>query len=460
MVLDRVRRGVVDRSPDLICAFDPTGVVRFINDAGLFMLGWSHDEVIGRSFVDFLHPDEVERALALAMANFEHIQGPRAGAPYRLRRADGGYESLDVGVTVLDGLLVVVGRRMYDHELMDRVLSALTAEVGLTEVLALLPQFDLWRNPTERCTLRCCDADGRAVVVGSPLPDLLTGARVDEGSVWARAVAADDHEAVERSLDGLPEDVRAAAAAEGAVGCRVRAVPDPRGFEPALITVWTTGAGAPIEAHGYPLAMIARTLDLVLRFDRAATELRHAARHDQLTGLLNRAGFFAAVPEADGTTPMTVLALDLDGFKPVNDAFGHAAGDEVLREVARRVRRVAGAEAGGGEVLVARLGGHELAVVLAGRADPLVADRLAAAIADAVATPIDVGGASVAVTASIGVATDGQGRRGIDALLQDADARLYRAKTRRTGFDGPGASSGGGAARRRNPRQERSRGDR
>jgi diguanylate cyclase (GGDEF)-like protein/PAS domain S-box-containing protein len=449
MVLDRVRRGVVDHSPDLICAFDPTGVIRYVNDAGLGILGWSHDEVIGRSFVDFLHPDEVERAVALAMANFEHIRGPRAGAPYRLRRADGGYETLDVGVTVLDGLLVVVGRRMYDHELIDRVLGALTVGAELTEVLALLPQFDLWRNPTERCALRCADADGRAVVVGSPLPDLLTGARVDEGSVWARALAADDHEAVERSLDDLAEDVRAAAVAEGAVGCRVRAVPDPRGFGAALITVWTTPAGAPIEAHGYPLAMIARTLDLVLRFDRAATELRHAARHDQLTGLLNRAGFFASVPDADGTTAMTLLALDLDDFKPVNDAFGHAAGDEVLREVARRVRRVAEAEAGGGEVLVARLGGDELAVVLVDRADPVAADRLAVAVADAVARPIDVGAASVTVTASIGVATDAQGRRGIDGLLLDADARLYRAKTRRSGPGDPGTPPGGGPTRRR-----------
>ena len=446
-VLDGVQRGVVERSPDLICAFDNVGVIRYVNDAGLDILGWGRDAVVGQSFVDFLHPDEVERAVALAMANLEHIQAPRAGAPYRLRCADGRYETLDVGVTVLDGLLVVVGRRMYDHELMDRVLDALTSGRDFADVVALLPAFDLWRNPTEYCTLRCADADadGQAVVVGSALPDLLTGARLDAGSVWARAIAADDHEAIDRSLDNLPDDIRHAATAAGATGCRVRAVPDPRGLAPALITVWTTAAGSPIEAHSYPLAMIARTMDLVLRFHQNAAELRYAAGHDQLTGLLNRAGFFAAVPPPSSATPLTVFALDLDGFKPVNDELGHAAGDAVLRTVARRLRAVAAAgvrdlrgDAGvraptaGAEALIARLGGDELAVVLVGQADSAVAERLATAIADAVARPIDVGDATATVTTSIGVAIDATGGRSIDDLLLEADAALYAAKARRT----------------------------
>ncbi|MCB1261970.1 MAG: GGDEF domain-containing protein [Acidimicrobiales bacterium] len=446
-VLDRVQRGVVDRSPDLICAFDNLGVIRYVNDAGLGILGWERDAVVGQSFIDFLHPDEIERAVALAMANLEHIQAPRAGAPYRLRCADGHYETLDVGVTVLDGLLVVVGRRMYDHELMDRVLYALTSGRDFADVMALLPTFDLWRNPTEHCVLRCAaaDGDGDDIVVGSALPELLTGARLDAGSVWVRAIAADDHEAIERSLDDLPRDIHDAAVAVGATGCRVRAVPDPRGLAPALITVWTTSAGSPIEAHSYPLAMIARTLDLVLRFHQSAAELRYAAGHDQLTGLLNRAGFFAAVPPPASGTPLTVLALDLDGFKPVNDTLGHAAGDAVLREVATRLRAVAAAgprdllgaaaddtSAGTPEALIARLGGDELAVVLVGRADGDDAERLAAAIAEAVAQPIAVGDATAIVTTSIGVAIDATGGRSIDDVLLEADAALYAAKARRT----------------------------
>ncbi|MCX7621819.1 MAG: sensor domain-containing diguanylate cyclase [Acidimicrobiales bacterium] len=433
MILDRVRRGVVDHSPDLICAFDAGGIIQFINDAGLTILGWRRDDVIGHSFIEFLHPDEIDRAVALAMANLEHIQGPRAGAPYRLRCADGSFETLDVGVTVLDGLLVVAGRRMYDHELMDRVLDALTAGLNLAEVVGLLPGFDLWRNPTERCTLRCQDDNGDAIVVGSTLPDLLTGARIDEGSVWARAIAAHDHEDTELDLEAFAEPIRAAASEERLTGCRVRAVPDPRGLAPALITVWTTEAGSPIEAHSYPLAMIGRVLDLVLRYHQSTSALRYAAQHDQLTGLLNRAGFFAAVPPAGSDTPKTVLALDLNGFKPVNDRFGHAAGDEVLREIGRRLRRFAGEDAGGPGALVARLGGDEFVMVLVGSADQRTADRLASAIAEAVAQPIDIGGHSVTVTTSVGLALDAEGHREIDQLLIEADVHLYEAKTRSGG---------------------------
>lgn len=420
----RLRRGVVDRSPDLITAFDATGTVRFVNDSGLAILGWARHEVVGRSFIDFLHPDEVERAVALATANLNRMQGPRGGAPYRLRRADGGFETLDVSVTVVDGLLVVVGRRMYDHELMARVLDGLTSNEPFADIVALLPAFDWWRNPTEPCVLRCHGDDGDDLVVGAPLPDVLTGADPEAGSPWGQAIATSD-EVVVTSLGALPPAVAVEARARCFTGCRVRAVVDPRGHPPALITVWATDAGPPIEARSYPMATIARTLGLVLRFHRDATDLRHAATHDQLTGLRNRAGFFAELPADRVGTPVTVLALDLDGFKPVNDRLGHAAGDAVLRHVAARLVEVVGPDH-----LTARLGGDEFVVVVVGDDDRAAADALAARLGHAVSQPVHVAGEVVQIEASIGIAVDPGTARSIDELLAEADVALYRAKER------------------------------
>lgn len=144
------------------------------------------------------------------------------------------------------------------------------------------------------------------------------------------------------------------------------------------------------------------------------TAARRAATHDPLTGLLNRAGLAAAWSQlADRSA---VLLLDLDGFKPVNDQHGHGVGDQVLTEVATRLRyQVPGA--------VARLGGDEFAAITTSDDPCQVARRLAAAIARPVTLP---DGTTVTVTASVGVALDHGGD--LVAALGCADAAMYRAK--------------------------------
>lgn len=148
-----------------------------------------------------------------------------------------------------------------------------------------------------------------------------------------------------------------------------------------------------------------------LRRDLAAARrqlaaLRWQADHDPLTRLLNRDGFAAAWP----VTGLVAL-LDLDAFKPINDTFGHAAGDEVLIAVAARLHAHA--------TLAGRLGGDEFVVVIP---DPATAHRIAAAVAADITL---TGGAVVSVTASIGLAP-AVGR--YSDVLGHADAAMYRAK--------------------------------
>ncbi|MFD1331286.1 PleD family two-component system response regulator [Methylopila musalis] len=152
---------------------------------------------------------------------------------------------------------------------------------------------------------------------------------------------------------------------------------------------------------------------------------------DDLTGLHNRRHFDARLPilleeAASRHEPLSVLMIDIDFFKAINDQHGHDAGDAVLREFARRLK----ACMRGGD-LICRLGGEEFVAAMPdtdGEVAKLVAERVRACIA---ATPIRVGGAGVieaAITASIGVASVGPGADGAETLLKRADLALYEAK--------------------------------
>lgn len=149
----------------------------------------------------------------------------------------------------------------------------------------------------------------------------------------------------------------------------------------------------------------------------------HRAAHDPLTGLLNRAGFTHAAAGRSGVGG-TLFYIDLDGFKPVNDRHGHEAGDQVLREVAQRLARLAGRHGH-----AARLGGDEFAL-LAPVLGPDAVERLGARIVERIAgDPFVLDGATVRIGVSVGAAAMSE-EDTIDDALRRADTALYCAKTR------------------------------
>jgi diguanylate cyclase (GGDEF)-like protein len=171
-----------------------------------------------------------------------------------------------------------------------------------------------------------------------------------------------------------------------------------------------------------------RVLAVMRQRDAAMEELSRLAGTDPLTGLPNRRGFEANARAllAPRGRRASVLLLDLDRFKSINDGHGHPAGDAVLRAAAE----VLGRHLRGGDV-PARLGGEEFAVLLPGTGATeaaALAERLRAALAAEVPHPA---GAPASVTVSIGVAAvarDGAPQPALDAALAAADAALYRAK--------------------------------
>jgi diguanylate cyclase (GGDEF)-like protein len=168
-----------------------------------------------------------------------------------------------------------------------------------------------------------------------------------------------------------------------------------------------------------------RALALV---DDRTRELHHLALHDSLTELPNRALILDRIDQMLARsrrehTPVAVLFLDLDNFKDVNDTLGHAAGDQLLADVAARLTSAIRQED-----TVGRLGGDEFVVLAEGASLAAGAEMVAERILDVLATPFEIAGSDtpLAVTASIGIA---EGRRATpDELLRDADIALYQAK--------------------------------
>jgi len=164
----------------------------------------------------------------------------------------------------------------------------------------------------------------------------------------------------------------------------------------------------------------------MLESERAA--LWWAIHHDDLTGLANRRLLNTVGPEMlRQAARYAVLVLDLDGFKPVNDRYGHAVGDAVLCTIARRLSNLV-------QDLVVRLSGDEFAAVLTesslGGAHPDWT-TLVGAISDAVAEPMTIDGNRLTVTASIGVTTGRRGPATMTDLIRRADLAMYHAKRSR-----------------------------
>jgi diguanylate cyclase (GGDEF)-like protein len=179
------------------------------------------------------------------------------------------------------------------------------------------------------------------------------------------------------------------------------------------------------------VATVASQLGTVIERKRAQERLAHQALHDPLTRLPNRALLFDRLAQAvraalRGGPGVTVLYLDLDNFKTINDTRGHAVGDRVLQVVADRLAGVLRPAD-----TVARLGGDEFAVVAEGL-PPDAAGELADRVADAISEPVPLGPGEppLPIATSIGLAHSAYVQLDVDALLTAADAEMYRAKQR------------------------------
>ncbi len=166
---------------------------------------------------------------------------------------------------------------------------------------------------------------------------------------------------------------------------------------------------------------------LVRQLHSALERMRTMATHDTLTGLPNRHSFYEQLRHTlriaeRNSAPFAVVFVDLDGFKPINDALGHAAGDTVLKSVARRLEQSVRKND-----IVARFGGDEFVIILSDIHKTAV-PSVALKIIDTVAMPHEFNGKTVMLTSSVGIAAYPDSSRSVDELVARADAAMYRSK--------------------------------
>lgn len=430
---DLVRK-VMDGAPVAMFVVDTGGIIRWISGVVDRIFGYRPDELIGSNMLDHVDLEWSQEALESIGTAFSS-SGLQRPMLFRVRRKDGSFIVAEVTANsqlddpAVNGLMVYI-RRWDERHLLDRVLESLAGDGSLDETFRLLVQvMGAETLEADGVILHAPDGGGAftEAVASDLLPASLSTDHDLRGSPWH--IAASTGRPVSVRVADLPSPLRSAATEHGYAWCWAWPVAgsDP-GRAGACLVLWRRADEDTDDTCRFLLDNLVRLTGLVVERERAAIALRHAATHDALTGLPNRTHFFDRLQDLldapAGATRVGVLYIDLDGFKPVNDHLGHGAGDQVLREVGRRMEEVVG-ERG----LVARLGGDEFTVLCPAVVGDEVLAALARELNDVVRRPIMIGTNEVAVSASVGIAASAPGACSIDVLIDAADAALYEVKS-------------------------------
>ncbi len=415
----------MDTSPDGILLFDNRGVIAYANAACVAVFGRAPEELVGANIIDFLHPDDLASAQA-SMRSFSG-EGAKARVPstMRFKRADGTWATNEVNgnplsVPDVPRMNLMIARRAEMLRLMTQALHELAGTPDLEAMLTLLPQMIRLRVNLPIATVVWRDDAGELHVYGDPLDPRLVGVdyEVHPDSPFHRAWAGEPQTG---DAADLGPELGALLAAEGLDAWYLVPIAGSSGETQILVTI-----ASEVRGHNEPylkqeLEMMTNLARISLHFSQQHQRLVHDARHDSLTGLVNRRTFHEALRRGEpDNTDIALLYVDLDEFKPVNDRWGHEAGDLLLVEVGARL--AAACRVGD---LVARLGGDEFAVLSPGctvAEATAVGERFLAALRQ----PVDIGKSETTVGASVGIAV-GPAAAAAE-LARRADEALYRAK--------------------------------
>jgi diguanylate cyclase (GGDEF)-like protein/PAS domain S-box-containing protein len=384
---------VIESSPDIICTVDRLGIVLDANPATENVLGWPTSQIVGESIYRFFSAEHVESvkthfARALAGETLYNIAGEhrhRSGTPVSINWSVTGMKE--------ENALVCIGR---DVTLVARVKRELRATQRQSQVI-LDSITDAFVSVDNRWCFAYVNQQAETLL-GLPTESLLGR------SIWEAFPSAVGTEFQQR----YEEAVRTQKAVSFSGFCAVA-------HKWLEIRVYPHAGGVTLLLH-----------DISELRDKEA-QLQHIAQHDGLTDLPNRRMFLRLLETAVAAIPTTgrnvsVLFVDIDLFKTVNDSYGHDAGDIVLVELARRFSALAGAQGS-----ISRISGDEFVFLLDGLSEGEL-QRFAETLLQTVVLPISIGETEVTVGASVGIASYPAAGTTADELLRNADTAMYAAK--------------------------------
>ncbi|MDB5402897.1 MAG: putative diguanylate cyclase (GGDEF)/phosphodiesterase with and two sensor [Rhodopila sp.] len=392
---------------DAIIGLAPDGIIRTWNPAAERLYGLAEEQVIGLN-IGILWPEDKQSNIAAhlrAVGNGEVITSLQTS---RLK-ADGRVAHISVSaapVTASGGevtALIVTAR-----DVSGRVRAETALRLSQEHIASVFRNASVGLNQS--------DATGRYNLVNDRFCEIVGRTREELLALSYRDIShPEDTQAFASLLEQL-----------GEIGTGL--VIEKRYIRPGGSYVWVRNSLSPArDQQGTIVGVVAVVEDITERKD-AGDRIRHLAYHDALTGLANRTQLTdrlaqALAGAAHDRGSFAVLALDLDRFKVVNDTLGHDAGDQLLAEVANRLRSTVRSTD-----TVARVGGDELVVIQTGVAQPAGATELSRRLIEHLAEPFDIAGRQVTVGVSVGIAVyPGDGMTSV-TLLQNADVALYQAK--------------------------------
>jgi diguanylate cyclase (GGDEF)-like protein/PAS domain S-box-containing protein len=446
-------RVLAENATDVVTRHDAEGRLLYVSPSIHPVAGWAPADLLGRSWIDLVHPDDVERVRGTLARSTD--EAALVVLDYRLRRADGTYLRAETAVRALPpgsgaqfqcSSRDVTARRRTEDEL-GRRLAQQSAVARLGEFALQRPDVDALQEEAARLVADTLDVDlvyvlghlgdsRMRVRAGVGWPDGFLGTEFEvqsfggAGGVYAESAFV---------IDDLPHEpeLRATPLRANGVVSSATVMIGERESPVGLLGAHTRHARRFLPEDLDFLRAVAHVLAGALERVEVEQRIRHDALHDALTGLPNRTLLLDRLEMAlagaarDGTR-VAVLFLDLDRLKVLNDSLGHHAGDELLRAVGPRLMPLLRPTD-----TLARFGGDEFAVLLPAIATERAAVEVAERIVTAFEEPFEVGGEPRFGSASVGVVvTDPREPRGAAELLSDADAAMYRAKeSRRGGFE-------------------------
>ena len=400
-------RALLESSSDLITIVDRGGQVLYQSPSCRRLLGVPAELMVGRPLTDFVHGDDhgaFTRTLQLCLED----PSADAGTQIRFRSQDDDWRYLDchyksrLDNPVLGGVIIT----SRDITARRKVEAALKRERAFFQQLfRKSPAGIVILNNQDKVV----DANQSFVDLFQYSVDELAGQALDEllvpGDLADEAQELSTQVAELRTVDRETERLRR----------------DQNRVDVALL-------GFPIELAGRKIGAYGIYSDITERktFER---KLYHEAFHDTLTGLPNRALLIERLERCVRRAKrkrdyqLALFFIDLDRFKIINDSLGHAAGDELLIEMARRLEACLRP----GDT-VARLGGDEFNIILEDIQEVSDATRIAERVLDSLSRPFTVAEQEVVTSGSIGIAFSFSGYDSAEELMRDADIAMYRAK--------------------------------